>query len=426
MHVMVLGAGGFIGRHIMTDLLASGHRVTGVVRDDRGLAEAFPTAGFISMDLARATDPNAWHPILDDVDIIVNAAGILRGRTMHAIHVAVPEALCQAAQHAGVARVILISAISARADVPTDYAQTKLAGEEALRSSGVGWTILRPSLVYGDGSYGGTSLLRGMAGLPIAVPLPGDGACAFTPIHAADLARAVRRVCEDDGFAGSTLEPAGPDTFGLKDLLTRYRAWLGLGRARFVRVPLWLMMAFGRAGDMTGAGPISTNSLRQMLAGNGGDGAAFARAIGFDPRGLDQALRARPAQVQDRWHARLYFLAPALRAALILLWLASSWIGWFHGAAQADTLVNALGLPAASANPLLTASCLVDLGIAILIAKGRWPRTTMIAQLAVVSGYTVVIGLALPQLWLDPLGPLLKNIPILMAIAVHGVIGDRR
>ena len=45
---------------------------------------------------------------------------------------------------------------------------------------------------------------------------------------------------------------------------------------------------------------------------------------------------------------------------------------------------------------------------------------------AVVAGYTLVIGIALPQLWLDPLGPLIKNIPILLLIAVHGVIGNNR
>ncbi len=84
---------------------------------------------------------------------------------MHAIHVGMPNAITAAALEAGVRRVVLISAISARGNVATDYAISKLAGEETLRSSSIGWTILRPSLEYGDGSYGGTSLVRGLAGL---------------------------------------------------------------------------------------------------------------------------------------------------------------------------------------------------------------------------------------------------------------------
>lgn len=138
---------------------------------------------------------------------MVNAAGVLSGRDMDAVHVEMPHALHAAAAAAGVARIVLISAISARDDVDTDYSRSKLAGERALRGSGVAWTILRPSLVYGDGSYGGTSLLRGMAALPWCVPLPGAGDFAFTPIHVRDLAQAMRRC------AGG-LCSAGPHSWG--------------------------------------------------------------------------------------------------------------------------------------------------------------------------------------------------------------------
>jgi uncharacterized protein YbjT (DUF2867 family) len=91
---------------------------------------------------------------------------------MEAVHAGMPAALHAAARSAGVRRTILISAISARADVETDYSRSKLRGEDVVRQSGLGWTILRPSLVYGDGSYGGTSLMRGMAALPWIMPIP--------------------------------------------------------------------------------------------------------------------------------------------------------------------------------------------------------------------------------------------------------------
>src|SRR3546814_19474705 len=126
---------------------------------------------------------------------------------MEAFHIAMPRALYAAARAAGVRQAILMSAISARPDVPTDYARTKLAGEAVLRESGLDWTILRPSLVYGDGSYGGTSLLRGMAGFPFAIPLPGAGDQAFTPIHLQDPARAVVRPRGHAAFPGRPPEP---------------------------------------------------------------------------------------------------------------------------------------------------------------------------------------------------------------------------
>lgn len=426
MRVMILGAAGFIGRHILTALHDAGHEAVAVVRRVGHLDAAFPGVRFVAVDLAGATDAAAWRAHLAGVACIVNAAGVLRGPDMEAIHVAMPRALYAAARDAGVARVVLLSAISAREEVATDYARAKLAGEAVLRASGLGWTILRPSLVYGDGSYGGTSLLRGMAGLPLAVPLPGAGDQRFTPIHVDDLARDVARLCADDRFAARTLEPVGPETIDLRGLLRAYRGWLGFGAARFVSIPMPVMRLLGRIGDLAGDGPIASNSLAQLVAGNAGDSAAYARETGSAPRRLDDALAARPAEVQDRWHARLFFLAPAIRAVLALLWLASAWLGLAHGGEAARALAASLGLPAGLADPLRIGASLADIAVAALVLLDRKARWSTVVQIGLILGYTIVIGLALPRLWLDPLGPLLKNLPILLLVAVHGAIGDKR
>ena len=332
MRIMLLGAGGFIGRHIMSELLDAGHQVIGVVRSQSSVvATAFVQANILCLDLAKATDYTDWAGLLEGVDCIVNAAGILRGPDMFRIHVDMPKALYRAAHQAGVKQIILISAISARPDVTTDYSVSKLAGERVLRESELSATILRPSLVYGEGSYGGTSLLRGMAALPLLIPLPGKGAFEFTPIHVDDLARFVRQACGNDAFHDQSLEPVGPETLSLRELLTRYRAWLGLRAAPFLAIPMPVMRLLGRLGDVFGHGPIATNSLVQMVAGNAGNSTTFAKVAGFSPRSLTEAMLAHPAEVQDRWHARLFFLAPAIKAVLILLWLASAWLGLFHG-----------------------------------------------------------------------------------------------
>lgn len=426
MRILLLGAGGFIGRHILADLLLSGHEVVGVARSTGSLARAFPDARFIQSDLAQALRASDWDRHVAGVEVIVNAAGLLRGPDLDAVHRGMPSALYEAAEAAGVRRVVLISAISARADVDTDYSRSKLAGEAVLRATNLDWTILRPSLIYGDGSYGGTSLLRGMAGLPLAMLIPGDGAFAFTPLHVRDLACTVRITCAAQFPAGQSLEPVGPETLTLLEMLTRYRAWLDFGRARFVSVPLPIMRLLGRIGDFLGDGPISTNSLEQMIAGNAGESAAFSDAIGFMPRSLDAALLDRPALVQDRWHARLFFLAPVLQGVLVLMWLASAWLGLFHGANETERLVNAFGLPDSWRSPLQIGSSLIDIAIAGQILVDRSASRSAITQLCVVCGYTVVIGTGLPMLWLDPLGPLLKNLPVMAAIAIYGVIGNKR
>jgi uncharacterized protein YbjT (DUF2867 family) len=426
MRVMLLGAGGFIGRYILSELIAHGHEVVAIVRKTAGLGNAFPTVTFVELDLAQATETTHWTSLVANIDQIVNAAGVLRGAGIKTVHVDMPRALYAAGIAAGVRRAVLISAISARPDVKTDYAESKLIGGAVLRDSGIGWTILRPSLVYGDGSYGGTSLMRGMAGLPWVIPVPGSGDFAFTPIYARDLARTVRVTCEEDRFAGQTLEPVGPETFSLRELLGHYRAWLGFGTAWFLSIPMPVMRVLGRFGDFAGDGPIATNSLVQMVAGNAGDSETFQAAIGFRPRTLGEVLRDRPAQVQDRWHARLFFMAPGIKIVLALLWLASALLGLIYGAAPTADLIQALGLPADWGTPLRIGSSMLDIGIAALVLTDRSARLSTMAQLAVVVGYTLVIGIAMPGTWLDPLGPLLKNLPILALILVHGAIGDKR
>lgn len=423
MRILVLGAGGFIGRHIVAELLKSGHQPVGAVRRVADFARAFPGVAALACDLARDISVHDWLPRLDGVDAVVNAAGVLSGADMDAVHVTAPRALYEASVAAGVKRVVLISAISARPEVDTDYARAKLAGEKLLQEGSLDWTILKPSLIVAKGSYGGTSLLRGLAGLPLFTPLVGDGHFAFSPLHARDLARTVRIVCEEEQFSRQVLEPVGPEIISLRDLLSRYRTWLGLPPAPFLSIPMGIMRLLARLGDRMGRGPVSSNSLAQLIAGNEGDGARFAGAIGFTPRSLDQMMAAEPAEVQDRWHARLFFMAPLLKFALAAMWLFSGLVGFFTGLPLAGEALAALGISSSLAKPMVVLTCLLDLAICVLVLSGR--RATA-AQLIVIAGYTLVLTFAQPSLWLDPLGPLLKNIPIVAAVLCHGVLRNQR
>lgn len=422
MHILVLGATGFIGRHITSVLLAAGHRVTGAGRRTDELARAFPGLDTRKIDLSTATE-SSWQAALKEVDIVVNVAGQLN-RDLSAVHVDGPTRLYRAAAANGIRRVVLVSAISARPEVDTAYTRTKLAGEESLRQSGVPWTILRPSLVVAADSFGGTSVLRGLAGLPALSPdLPGSQA-RFTPIHARDLGKVVHQVIEDDRFAGQVLEPAGAQSLTFEELVAAYRGWLGFATGYRLRVPAALMRLAGAVGEHFG-GPISTTALRQLEAGNGGDPEGVAAALGWTPRGLAEILRDEPSGVQDRWHARLFFIAIAVRLSLALLWIGSALAGLFFGNEMALQFVGALGLPAQVAPALVVGTALLDLTIAGLLLT-RHSRIAGVAQFVLVLLYTVGLTIALPGLWTDPFGALLKNLPILALVAVNAVLSEPR
>lgn len=401
------------------------------VRDPAAFRLKWPDVEALAVDFNRDTSSETWRSRLAGVDAVINCAGVLhggRGQDIEAIHATAPIALFDACVPAGVRLVIQISAISADAEVGTEYALTKKRADDHLRGLPIDWTILRPSLVYGEGSYGGTSALRGLAGLPWASPLPGDGSAAFRPIHIDDLVETVARVVESDRFVRQTLEPVGPEVVILRDLIAKYRAWLGLPPVLAIAIPMPLMRIAARIVDLTGGGPLGTASLRQIEAGNAGKEpiAAFADKIGFTPRTMDEMLARRPAQTQDLWHARLYFLRPLLRAVLVLLWLGSALAGVLAPVASyatVDAAFASLGLPS---RPLALVFSGVDLLIAVALLV-RWrPRWMAIVQLTVVGGYTILLTVLAPALWLDPFGALLKNLPILALIAVWATLEEER
>ncbi|MGV6802024.1 MAG: SDR family oxidoreductase [bacterium] len=426
MRILITGAAGFVGRHIVAWLLAAGHDVTGAVRHPTPFRQQFPKAAAIECDFNSAFSQQFWARALQNIDILINCTGILDGPQMQAIHVDYPTALFACAKQAGVQKVILISAISAREDVDTDYARSKLAGEAALRHSGNTYTILRPSLIYGETSYGGTSLLRGMAGIPVIIPVPDTAQTNFNPLHGDDLARLVERACAVDFLANQSLDVVGPEPMNLPDMLQYYRQWLGFGPARFLRLPTALFSLFGRLGDLLGRGPISSTSLAQMLAGNSGDYTLFQSQTGQSMRSMADALQDRPAGIQDRWQARLFFVAPLLRYSLALMWFVSALLGFLAGQSETAHLLNQLGVPEFINPWVWLGSCLIDLIIAGLLLVNYQPPRTAGIQFVTIIFYTVGLSLAAPSLWLGLYGPLLKNIPILVSIYINYILSEKK
>lgn len=431
MRILLTGANGFIGGQLLAGLMARGHEVVAAVRNPTALRSRFPGVSALATDFNQDTATSDWLPRLAGIDAVINCAGVLhggRGQDIEAIHARAPIALFDACVVAGVRRVIQISAISADAEAGTVYSLTKKQADDHLRALPLDWIVLRPSLVYGEGSYGGTSALRGLAGLPAVSPLVGDGSAAFRPIHIDDLVETVARVVESDRFARQTLEPVGPEVVTLRGLVEKYRAWLGLAPAPTLAIPMPMMRVAARIADLAGGGPLGTASLRQLEFGNAGNEPAttFADKIGFAPRRMDDMLARRPAQTQDLWHARLYFLRPLLRTILILLWLGSALAGLLapvDSYAAVDAALSSLGLPS---RPLALAFSGVDLLIAVALLV-RWrPRWVAAIQFIVVAGYTILLTVLAPGLWLEPFGALLKNLPILALIAVWVVLEEER
>ena len=240
MRCLVTGAYGFIGRELVAALQSEGVRVVGAGRDLALGRRILPHIEWIACDFNRDVEVANWLPRLAGIDAVVNSVGILQSSLHDAaerIHGQATIALFEACAASGVRRLVHISAVSADSDLGTTYARSKAAADRALAGLDINWLIVKPSLVIGRGSYGGTSLLRGVAGLPWLLPLPGPATERFQPIALDDLARGIARLTVSGEPARTTLHAAGLEALSVRDILVAYRAWLGFPEARAIVVP---------------------------------------------------------------------------------------------------------------------------------------------------------------------------------------------
>ncbi len=417
MKVLLLGADGFIGRHIAFYLRDQGIHVTAQARHPSKLARM----GFATLQADftnRATHaPAFWQPHLDAQTHILNAAGLLTGtaNAFEAVHVKAPTA-AYAARHPGT-QALLISAIGIEADTP--FAHWRRQGEATARAAEA--IILRAGLVLADTSYGGSSLIRALAALPCVTPVIGTGEQPFNPIHASDLA-AVALECLQNPTPG-TWQIGGPQTVSQIGLLRATQSWLDLPQSRLWHIPLPLARRLGQIGDALSIGPISATSVAQLNQGVLADPAPLLARLNHKPRAFTAFLQTRPAGTQDLWQARLYLLKPLIRLTLAALWLSSAALGLLL---PPDTYLAQITLPPTLALILAKAGGLADAALGLALLKNWRPKTTAILQIGMVLGYTLGLTLIAPALWLDPFGGLLKNLPILALILTHLALSEER
>lgn len=249
MVVLLTGASGFIGRHLANALVEAHHQVICVTRDPAKAGD--PRFRYVAADFTRDFEMADWLPRLNGVDMVINAAGILRehgSQTFEAIHTRAPRALFAACARAGVQRVVQISALGADEAASSRYHLSKKEADDYLATLPLQSAIVQPSLVYGPG---GTSarLFTTLASLPV-IALPGNGEQMIQPVHIDDLTAAVLALLERPLRYGMRIPVVGAEPMSLKNFLSTLSEAMGLGRGFFVDVPLPLVRLAAKAGGI--------------------------------------------------------------------------------------------------------------------------------------------------------------------------------
>jgi hypothetical protein len=171
--------------------------------------------------------------------------------------------------------------------------------------------------------------------------------------------------------------------------------------------------------------PVRTTARREIVRGAIGDAQAWRQATGIDPQSLSAALSAEPAGVQERWFARLYLLKPVAYVTFILFWIMTAVVSLGPGWSWAVNVMRAS--PAAPfAELTVIGGALADLAVASLLLFRRTARLGLIAAVAVTIAYVASGTLLRPDLWADPLGPMMKVWPILALNLILLAILDER
>jgi uncharacterized protein YbjT (DUF2867 family) len=389
-------------------------------------------ARWIEADFNKLTQASDWTPLIAGVDAVVNCVGVLEqgGRDdIRRTHVEGTVALFDACVRAGVRRVIHISAIGASADGRTDFARTKAQADAHLATLDLDWIILRPALVLAPAAYGGTAMLRALAAFPLFVP----GIAGADRVQVVDIDDVTETVafCLKPGASSKTIwEVANPRPHAIGEIVAAIRAWLGFSPRPVVTMPARMMVLVSFFATLAGLlgwrSPARPTALAQLFAGVVGDPAPWMQATAIAPKELATILQSSPAGVQERWFARLYLLKPVAIVGLAGFWIATGLVALGPGRAAAMAQLAATGFPPRAVELTVLLGALFDIVLGALLLVRKFARPVLIVMLVATPLYLLIGTWLAPQLWLDPLGPLVKIVPMLVAAMLTLAIVDER
>lgn len=287
MKIFISGGTGFVGGHLIRELAKKGHEPLLLVHR-RGQA----TAGVQQIE-GDVTRLESFEKALEGCDAIINLVGIIRefrsrGVTFEKLHVQATANLLAAARKSGVSRYLQMSALGARADAVSDYHKTKWEAEELVRASGLEWTILRPSLIFGPRDAFINMLADQLRKVPI-MPVIGSGSYRLQPIHADDVARCFSLALEMPKTIRQAYNLCGDDRLSYEALLDSVAGVLGKSPPFKPHIPLGLMKRLIPILQNIPQFPITMDQLQMLLEESICDG-AWKKDFGFEPRAFREGI----------------------------------------------------------------------------------------------------------------------------------------
>lgn len=407
MRILLVGACGFIGRHLLRALQAEGHSLVATSRTGRGTE--LPGVCWQSLDLASLAGEGSSFAWPEGVDLLINAAGVLSidAARLAEVQDQGARALFDLAARNG-ARIIQLSALGAGEQPDIPFLASKGAADDHLLGLDIPAVVLRPSLVLGEGGASSGWLSR-LSPWPL-IPLL-DIRARAQPLHVDDLVAAVCSLLRHWPAQSCVLPLVGPDALTLPQLLDRLRAVQGWTPARYLQIPAPVATLAAAIGDRLGWRALNSQTRLLAQRDNLASAEPMESATGFVAAPLASRLGDWPRAEQSVGAA----LRPLLLAVLVLIWLGTAFVCLGPGYDWGLRIMAEMGIQGWPASVAVIGGALADglLGLGLLVR--RWRRCALQAQLGLMLGYMLIISLALPHYWVDPFGAVAKNAVLLVA-----------
>jgi uncharacterized protein YbjT (DUF2867 family) len=434
MRILLTGARGFVGRHLMAKLHERGHQVLACTHHFP-LHPASPEHSAIrwqQVDFSEYHTAEHWLPLLHNIDVVINTVGIIhehQGHSYQQVHERAPQALFDACEQASVKRVVQLSALGAKVDAETEFLRSKARTDTDLSQRLLDWAIFKPSLIIGPGGDSFERLQR-VAAWPVW-PLIDGGVQLLQAIDIDDVVKAMIQSVESKWPVQNTFELVGPKALSLFEILQYFRQAQDQNApaAYVIKLPfravhrLWcwvdaLLGSWGkrlRGKPFKSKGLISADMLLMLQKGNVANAQTMVQHFGWMPKSVAASLNTkayREARHQQRWQQHFAFL----RYSLAMLWLWTAWVSVLgFPLSESARWLASVAIPSALQIPLTIAAAALDAVIGTALLLNYRPHCTLKFSLMLMLLYSVLITLFLPELWLHPFGPISKNIPLFAA-----------
>jgi hypothetical protein len=213
-------------------------------------------------------------------------------------------------------------------------------------------------------------------------------------------------------------------------VIKQFRHAFGTAGWPHVAMPSFMLDLGAKIGDLANhlgwMPPMRSTAIAELRRGVSGNPSAWIAATGIAPKTLTDAIGRHPATIQDKWFARLFLIKALIFASLVAFWLVSGFIALFVSYRAAAGILSAHNFPPALVDPVTVGTSLMDMSIGALIAFRRTAAIGLVAGIVASLGYMFGAAILTPDLWIEPLGALVKTGPAIVLMLVALLMLDNR